>query len=161
MELSMLRMRSTTITTTQPNELLALIHDRMPVILYPADYARWLPEEKASQKEFKAILRPAPAESVECHPVGAAAGNLKNNSASLIERVKAQRGLGHLLCWTVQSNHHAYLVHWSPSLSAPAGQPNPSMHAPGGAGAKVPDTEGPSCARSHTPLNSPIPSPHQ
>jgi putative SOS response-associated peptidase YedK len=30
------------ILTTEPNELLAPIHDRMPVIIKPEDYARWI-----------------------------------------------------------------------------------------------------------------------
>jgi putative SOS response-associated peptidase YedK len=82
-------LRSTTIITTQPNELCAPIHDRMPVILDPDDYARWLGEEDASQEELNAMLRPAPAELMEVFPVGAAVGNVKNNSASLARRLSA------------------------------------------------------------------------
>jgi putative SOS response-associated peptidase YedK len=59
----------------------------MPVILNPDDYARWLREEDARQEELKAMLRPAPAESMEAFPVGAAVGNVKDTSASLVERV--------------------------------------------------------------------------
>ena len=59
----------------------------MPVILGPSDYARWFGEEDASQEELKAILRPAPAEIMECFPVGAAVGSVKNNEPSLVERV--------------------------------------------------------------------------
>jgi putative SOS response-associated peptidase YedK len=82
-------LRSTTIVTTEPNELCAPIHDRMPVILDPADYARWLGEEEASQQELLRMLQAAPAERMECYPVGAAVGNVKNNGASLIERLPA------------------------------------------------------------------------
>ena len=38
-------MRTFAVITTDSNELVADIHDRMPVILAPADYARWLSEE--------------------------------------------------------------------------------------------------------------------
>ncbi len=38
-------LRTFTILTTKPNELVAPIHDRMPVILAPADYERWLGDE--------------------------------------------------------------------------------------------------------------------
>jgi putative SOS response-associated peptidase YedK len=62
---------------------------QMPVILDPGDYARWLREEDASQEELKAMLRPAPGELMESFPVGASVGNVKNNSASLIEPVEA------------------------------------------------------------------------
>jgi putative SOS response-associated peptidase YedK len=37
---------SCTILTTAANELVRPVHDRMPVIVAPADYARWLGEEK-------------------------------------------------------------------------------------------------------------------
>jgi putative SOS response-associated peptidase YedK len=47
--------------TTQPNEPGAPIHDRMPVILDPADYARWLGEKEASQEQLLGLLRAAPA----------------------------------------------------------------------------------------------------
>jgi putative SOS response-associated peptidase YedK len=77
--------RSTTIITTQPNEPCAPIHDRVPVILDPADYAKWLGEAEASQEELLAVLGPAPAELMEAFPVGAAVGSVKNNSATLIE----------------------------------------------------------------------------
>jgi putative SOS response-associated peptidase YedK len=61
----------------------------MPVILDPADYARWLGEQETSREELLKMLRPAPAESMEAFPVGAAVGNVKNNGATLIERVAA------------------------------------------------------------------------
>lgn len=80
-------LRSATIITTTPNELCAPIHDRMPVILDPADYARWLGEEEAGLEELKALLRPAPAALMEAFPVGAAVGSVKNNAPSLIEPV--------------------------------------------------------------------------
>jgi putative SOS response-associated peptidase YedK len=65
----------------------APIHNRMPVILDPADYAQWLGEEEASQEVLEGLLRPAPAESMETFPVGLAVGNVKNNEARLIRAV--------------------------------------------------------------------------
>jgi putative SOS response-associated peptidase YedK len=38
-------MRTFAIITTDANELVAEIHDRMPLILAPADYTRWLSDE--------------------------------------------------------------------------------------------------------------------
>jgi putative SOS response-associated peptidase YedK len=55
------------------------------MILDPTDYAVWLGEDEASQEELLAMLRPAPAESMEAFPVGAAVGNVRNKSATLIE----------------------------------------------------------------------------
>ena len=38
-------MRTFAIITTDANELVAEIHDRMPLILAPTDYTRWLSDE--------------------------------------------------------------------------------------------------------------------
>jgi putative SOS response-associated peptidase YedK len=49
--------RSCTIITTDANELLASVHDRMPVILGPDDYAVWLGEEPVSADQPKGDAR--------------------------------------------------------------------------------------------------------
>jgi putative SOS response-associated peptidase YedK len=46
-----------TIITTTPNALMSPIHDRMPVILSPTDYARWLDREVRGE-DIAALLRP-------------------------------------------------------------------------------------------------------
>ena len=53
--------RSCTIITTEANELVAKMHDRMPAIVAPDDYAS-LGEEPASPNQRKAMLRPYPAD---------------------------------------------------------------------------------------------------
>ena len=58
-------LRSAYIITTGANSLCALIHDRMPVILDPADSARWVGEEEDSMKELKAPLRSFNPERME------------------------------------------------------------------------------------------------
>jgi putative SOS response-associated peptidase YedK len=77
--------RSFTIVTGAPNPLGEPIHDRMPVILDPADYARWLGEEPASRDELLGLLRPYPAERMRVHPIGPAIGNVKHEGPELIE----------------------------------------------------------------------------
>jgi hypothetical protein len=47
----------------------------------------WLGETPAGGDELQALLRPFPAERMQAHPIGSAIGNLKNDDASLIERV--------------------------------------------------------------------------
>ncbi len=54
--------RSFTIITTTPNALCAPVHNRMPVILDPADYPAWLGETPAGGDALQALLRPFPAE---------------------------------------------------------------------------------------------------
>jgi hypothetical protein len=51
-------MRTFAIITTDANELVAQIHDRMPLILVPADYSRWLSDEPYPGD----LMRPFPAE---------------------------------------------------------------------------------------------------
>src|SRR4029077_12552075 len=54
-----------TIITTEPNGLCAPIHNRMPVILDPADYERWLSAETPPED----LLRPFPVAEMAAYPV--------------------------------------------------------------------------------------------
>lgn len=64
-----------TILTTEPNELAARVHDRMPVILDPADYAAWLDPAVAAAPPLRALLRPFPAGAMTAFPVSSAVNN--------------------------------------------------------------------------------------
>jgi putative SOS response-associated peptidase YedK len=71
-----------TIVTTEPNAVTAPIHNRMPVILDPADYDRWL---DPSQPDGQALLKPCPAEWLEVFPVSTRVNSPRNDTADLIE----------------------------------------------------------------------------
>src|SRR3954452_10481019 len=73
-----------TIITGPPNELVAPIHNRMPVILPPAAWQLWLGEEKADADELLGLLRPLPAELMRAYPVGVRVGNVRNNDPELL-----------------------------------------------------------------------------
>jgi putative SOS response-associated peptidase YedK len=77
--------RSFTIITCPPNELCTTIHNRMPVILGPDGYAKWLGEKPAAREELEALLKPFPAEMMRAYPIGPRIGNVKNDDPSLIE----------------------------------------------------------------------------
>jgi putative SOS response-associated peptidase YedK len=81
--------RSCTIITTTPNEVCAPIHDRMPVIVSPEDYGKWLGEHEADPVRLLQMLKPFPAEQMECFPVGVAVGNVKNDEPALLVPVAA------------------------------------------------------------------------
>jgi putative SOS response-associated peptidase YedK len=81
--------RSFAIVTTEPNELCAELHNRMPVILAPEAWPAWLGEEPADEPQLKSLLAPYPSEDMICWPVSARVGNVKNNDPSLIEPVAA------------------------------------------------------------------------
>ena len=81
------RLRSFAIVTTSANELLAPIHDRMPVILGAENWPLWLGEATADPGQLKALLIPYPAKDMVIWPVGRRVGNVKNNDPSLIEPI--------------------------------------------------------------------------
>jgi putative SOS response-associated peptidase YedK len=73
-----------TILTTSPNELVAPIHDRMPVIVAPQDFDRWL-DPKVDAAGVADLLKPYPAEAMRAGPVGLAVNNPKNDDPSCAE----------------------------------------------------------------------------
>jgi putative SOS response-associated peptidase YedK len=75
---------SCTVLTCGPIAVMAELHDRMPVILAEADWAKWLSEEPASEEELLALLKPCPDEAFKIWPVGKAVGNVKHNGPQLI-----------------------------------------------------------------------------
>ena len=79
--------RSFAIITTQPNELCAELHNRMPVVLKPDVWSAWLGEQPATVRDLKAMLAPYPSAEMTAWPVSARVGNVKNNDPSLIEPV--------------------------------------------------------------------------
>ena len=73
-----------TVITTDPNELTESIHTRMPVILAPRDYERWMEPGEPSHPPVD-LLRPYPAEEMAAWPVSARVGNIRNNDPTLVE----------------------------------------------------------------------------
>ena len=58
-----------TLITTDANDRLRTIHDRMPVILEPADYALWLDSRLREPERLRALLRPQPGDDFELRAV--------------------------------------------------------------------------------------------
>ena len=73
-----------TIITTEPNELTVAVHNRMPVILAPKDYERWLSPGAPAQLPVD-LLRPFEADKMTMWRVDAAVGNVRNNLPGLCE----------------------------------------------------------------------------
>ena len=72
------------VITCPANELVAEIHDRMPVVLDPADYATWL---DGSPEAAAGVLRPFPAAELTAYRVSDRVGDVRNNTPDLAERV--------------------------------------------------------------------------
>jgi putative SOS response-associated peptidase YedK len=75
-----------TIITTPPNDLMASIHNRMPLILDKADYDRWLNREIPGE-QVTDLLKPSQAD-LEARRVSPAVNSVKNDSPDLIDESK-------------------------------------------------------------------------
>jgi putative SOS response-associated peptidase YedK len=85
--------RSCTIVTGEANELLAPIHQRMPVILPEDAWAQWLGEAPAGADELRRLLKPYPAERMRLYPVSTRVNSVKNDDAGLAEPLMAEGGV--------------------------------------------------------------------
>jgi len=82
---------SFTIITTDANELMRQLHDRMPVILHEADYDAWLDPQNKDVAALKGLLRPYPAEEMRAYPVSLSVNSATNEGPELIEPVPDAR----------------------------------------------------------------------
>jgi hypothetical protein len=75
---------SFTILTTDANELTKPIHDRMPVIVDPADFSPWLdPAEKPTA--VQGLLRAYPPDAMEAYPVSTFVDKVRNKGPQCVE----------------------------------------------------------------------------
>jgi putative SOS response-associated peptidase YedK len=79
-----------TILTTDANDLVRSIHDRMPVILPSDAYARWLDPQLQDPEMLQPLLRPFPAEQMAAYPVSRLVNNPRHNDAKCLEPVGGQ-----------------------------------------------------------------------
>jgi putative SOS response-associated peptidase YedK len=77
--------RTCTIITTAPNPLMAPIHDRMPVILRPEDYAEWLDAAPRAPDSLQHLIAAYPADKMEAYPVSALVNSPSNDRAELLQ----------------------------------------------------------------------------
>jgi putative SOS response-associated peptidase YedK len=80
------RLATCAIATCPPNELMAKIHDRMPVILPPGARDRWL-DAMAGEAELRELLVPLLDEDLEAYEVSALVNSPRNDSPECVRRV--------------------------------------------------------------------------
>ena len=80
-------LHSATIITTAANETMRPVHDRMPVILAPDEWAAWLDPDNGDLDALRAMLDPAPDDLLTMHPVSPDVNNVRNNRAELLTPV--------------------------------------------------------------------------
>ncbi len=81
---------SCAIFTTEANEILRPIHDRMPVILDRESYALWCDPEIQDAAKVRPLLKPYPAERMNGYAVSLRVNNPRNDDPSLIGPVAAE-----------------------------------------------------------------------
>jgi putative SOS response-associated peptidase YedK len=77
--------KSAAIITTEPNSLMAQIHNRMPVILPFGAYAQWLDPSPQSPESLQKLLAPFPAEAMSAHPVSRLVNSPANDTPACVE----------------------------------------------------------------------------
>jgi putative SOS response-associated peptidase YedK len=80
-------LRTFAVITVPANALVATIHDRMPAILKPADYERWL----GPDRDPRDALAPFPAEQMIMWPVSQRVNSWQNDDAALVEPVELEQ----------------------------------------------------------------------
>jgi putative SOS response-associated peptidase YedK len=78
---------SCTILTTEANEVIRPVHDRMPVILHSNDYELWLDSDVRKLDLVKELLIPYPADEMRSYPVSTSINSPRNQGAELIEQM--------------------------------------------------------------------------
>ena len=78
------------VLTTEANALMAEIHNRMPAIIRPGDYASWLDPEVSDVVLLQGMLGPYPERAMEAYPVSRRVNSPANDGPDLIEPLPAQ-----------------------------------------------------------------------
>ncbi len=81
---------SCTIITTQANDVLRKLHDRMPVILHEEHFDRWLDPKLQNRDELQSLLVPYPSAEMSFFPVGTIVNNARNETPACVKLVKEQ-----------------------------------------------------------------------
>jgi putative SOS response-associated peptidase YedK len=77
------------IITTEPNELVKQVHDRMPAILNKAHEEDWL-DEAADKEYLHSMLQPYNSELLKMYPVSSLTNSPKNNYKELLLSVEQE-----------------------------------------------------------------------
>jgi putative SOS response-associated peptidase YedK len=86
---------SCTLITTTANNLVEGIHDRMPVIIPPESYERWLDPREQEPDELKDLLKPYPPEEMEAFAVSKTVNSPANETDACVKPARTQREPGH------------------------------------------------------------------
>lgn len=77
-------LRTCSIITTEANDLLSRIHDRMPCVLSPSDWDLWLDRSVTDTSAVRHLLAPADPRLFDMFEVSTAVNSVRNNSGDLV-----------------------------------------------------------------------------
>ena len=78
---------SCTIITTEPNELMAKIHNRMPVVLEKKNEKVWIDPSVDDEKLLQSFLNPHPSKKMKCYPVSRFVNSPKNDTPKCVDPI--------------------------------------------------------------------------
>ena len=81
-------LHSCVIITTEPNDLLKEIHNRMPAILEADSYEQWLDPDYYRPEGLRGLLKPYPSEKLRTHPVSRQVNDFKHDTPGNIEPLR-------------------------------------------------------------------------
>ena len=79
-------LQSFSIVTTEANELMSSVHTRMPVIVHPENYTRWLSRELTERPPVD-LLRPFDSDEMKASTCNPLVGNVRNNGPEMLNSV--------------------------------------------------------------------------
>jgi putative SOS response-associated peptidase YedK len=82
-------LRTCTVLTTEANTMMRKLHDRMPVILEPDDWDRWLDRDVDDAEAVSDLFAPADSALFDAYPVSTEVNSPRNNHSGLLEPVNA------------------------------------------------------------------------
>lgn len=80
-------LHSLTVITTSANATMSPVHDRMPVLLSPDDWATWLDPDNRDVETLGHLLAPAPDDVLVMHPVSTEVNNVRNKGDHLADPI--------------------------------------------------------------------------
>ncbi|HEY6058579.1 MAG TPA: SOS response-associated peptidase [Candidatus Limnocylindrales bacterium] len=83
--------RSFAIVTTAPNDLIATLHDRMPVLLAPTSWRRWLDTRAGDAQGLEELLEPSVSDELELVAVSTLVNDVRNEGPELLSPPAAEQ----------------------------------------------------------------------
>jgi putative SOS response-associated peptidase YedK len=82
-----------TVLTTEAEDSVGKIHDRMPLMVEPDRWQAWLDPERTSKDDLLSLLVPAAPGRLEAYPVSPLVSNVRNNGPELVEPIPLEESL--------------------------------------------------------------------